>query len=274
MRCKRAVEMSILIWQTAFMCSPSGITQSQEGKLDDGKSEKQESSKNEVDTQAIEQFYEGKLLKGRIELSNSLPKVTKKFMPGHRYPENPSEGLNHADKWYRIPDWIAGRWQSVYENGTPTQPKARFRKGTIRDAEGSLWDIISVPYEGVVEDIPYTIRRLSDYSDQLIDSQGCVQVRTHYLTSGVDERGKIIRTLQEETVATYLPKRDGVVEVIHTGKRFDLNGKYLNDVNSRVLYSRIQQFPFEPKPNKAVQKSFKNYLKSNGLERLIPASLN
>lgn len=273
MRFKRAIDCSLLLGLAVLICCPSGISEALEGKLDEAKSEKQESTKDAVDAQTIQQFYEGKVLKGTIELSDKLPKVPKELMPGNRYPDDPLAGLKRTETWYRIPDWLGGRWKSTDDNGKPSSPEAIFHKGTLRDAEGSLWNLSSVPDYGVVKDIGYSVRRLADYSDGLIDSRGFVQARIHYISSGVDAHGIIYTTRQEEALATYMPKSEGVVEVIHTGKQFDLSGHYMHDIKSRAIYSRIQPFPFEAKPNLAAQNSFKNYLKSIGLERLIPSGL-
>ncbi len=51
-----------------------------------------------------------------------------------------------------------------------------------------------------------------------------------------------------------------------------MSGKFLNVVEDSSIYTRTQPFLAEKKPNDSIEKSFKKFLKSSGLEKLMPVN--
>jgi len=182
--------------------------------------------------------------------------------------------------WYRVPPWMAGDWQ--YEDYTQTfyqdyktgaidsKPALYKAQGTDSwglqlDRLGGVWGNICLPSVSVVTADKEIDKDLHLNDSVIFDSDARVIQRYVYTRTQVDKSNIIRSVYQMECFTTFFPFGPGLIRSEASMKQFDDRGNPVNLAKSWRIGKRIA--PFKPK---AYDPSFGEYLKSEGLDNLVP----
>jgi hypothetical protein len=109
-------------------------------------------------------------LKATINHTEKMPAVDPLLKPGAQFSLSATEE-EPQNFWLRIPDWLAGTWQSdnetrVYNEDfragktdsevVPFKAKSRFTYGQQTDRQGGIWHYLGIPYCSATDFPNYT----------------------------------------------------------------------------------------------------------------------
>jgi hypothetical protein len=187
-----------------------------------------------------------------------------------------------------VPPWLAGKWEAdeqtqtsrlFYKTGiTDNKPYSKqaittVTRGSQRDRLGGLWDCIVLPeFRQVI-----TEKELNNsvFSEQniIFDSDARVIVRYVYTRTNVDKTTNTIRSVdQVEQFTTYCLNGPDRIRIEFSSKTFDHGGNPIDLAKGWMIAHKVNQFMVSnsDRNNQDVRPAFREFLKSSGMENLVP----
>ena len=219
-------------------------------------------------------------------------KVGKRFDP-EKLPVTGSQSV----VWWRIPDWLAGTWQTYGKVKRLSLRDLEHAEQTLgfdaidikypdsevigyqQDRDGFVWTCVPAPYVGRTEQenrINVSIIH-SALPVALSDNEVVIKFLATTLTVDRTKR-KIVAVTQRESLQTYRPIEKGKVLVQASMKFFNEDGiaRYESTVLSQSRQREpYKESPYIPAPGEVptlidMRKSFDNFLHTRQLDALIP----
>jgi hypothetical protein len=229
-----------------------------------------------------------KFLQGGVQHSEQLAPVQSGLKVGTTFDESKLEKIAPARIWYRVPPWMAGRWQ--YDDYTQTYFED-YKKGSIdsqaktsaaqagetwgsqHDRLGGVWDEMILPAtkDTTADKDLYKDAHTDD--SVIFDSDARFIVRLVSTRTRIDKATNTIRDVnQVEQFTTLLPAGPGKIRNDYSFKYFDPRGSKVSLSKGWRIGRKVA--PFAPnnydENNQDVRPAFRDYLKSNGLDNLVP----
>jgi hypothetical protein len=227
------------------------------------------------------------LLQGGVEHTRTLPPVEASLRPGSLFNANAFKATKPANKWYLLPDWIAGTWDIP---GYTQYSIHDYRTGKTND----IWRTVSqysTEQIGMQTDklgqawyfpcVPYVVRHYENdiYHEQVIEQKEVLEVGhnrvvINYLSMDIQvdrSTGRVVRTDRVETLRVFTPQHHNFIRCDASQKTFNEDGKPLT-LERRVHFStRISGFRPQARCNgESLRNMFREYLRENNLNHLIP----
>jgi hypothetical protein len=196
-------------------------------------------------------------------------------------------GTDNSD-WYKIPDWLAGKWSrneetivSTYYYDTQQQNN---EPHTIAETEyadfGSQYDKARnvwhcrLATKGIADCGSYLSVAFIRTQEPLLVSEAKVAIRDLFVELEVNkETGVITKSEQVESITRYVPVQDGVMKTMMSVKIFGEEGSPVRIQKNLAYDKRIAPFaPVDKYKGTDIKQSFVNFLKTNSLVDLIPPS--
>jgi hypothetical protein len=225
-------------------------------------------------------------IEGKIEHQEALPSVDDSLRRGARFNASLSDG-DAQNNWVKVPDWLAGTWSVNEETATLRQnfktgeidrkrqnfsARQEFTYGSQKDRQEGIWHYIGVPYRSKTRLDSY--QEFHDVKEKqfLVANQQMVQFRTLMTVVRVsNSNGRITDTFQQESITSYRPLEDGVMQLTASNKTFDAGGRALYQQDNEARIKRFRHFsPVNRKDGKDLKALFIDYLAANGMSNLIP----
>jgi len=194
-------------------------------------------------------------------------------------------GTDNLD-WYKIPDWLAGKWSrneetiiSTYYYDTQQQNN---EPHTIAETEyadfGSQYDRAHnvwhcrLATKGIADCGSYLSVAFIRTQEPLLVSDAKVAIRDLFVELEVNkETGVITKSEQAESITRYMPVQDGVMKTMMSVKIFGEDGSPVRLQKNLAYDKRMAPFaPLDKYKNTDIKQSFLNFLKTNSLVDLIP----
>jgi len=228
-----------------------------------------------------------KYVQGGVEHSAKLG--TSKYLPGTVWKEGEKDGSKST--WIRIPEWLAGTWFADSETATLRQDlvnnrssaqtpfnfkaKSRFSYGTQRDGRGGIWHYLKLPYTSATdfpEFVEYHQVLSKDFTNQ---SEQAVSFRSMVAAARVQRSSsEIVEAFQQESVTNYEPVQEGVLKMVASTRRYDVNGKPQMQADNEAKIHRVGNFtPIAKEGNIDMQQSLYEFLRLRKMDYLIPVEL-
>jgi len=227
------------------------------------------------------------LLTGRVEHSRILSPLRQELATGHDF--NPAHLLAPGadNRWFPIPDWLAGTWRqerqtAVFQHDIRTgrrsnKPetviaRAQERWGEQEDRQGRIWQFV---HTGQLTHV--VGEKLINYGfvravEPLTVSQRQVDVRVELQSFLVEKAGgKILASRQAEEIVSYRPRAHGLIRVSGTRRLFDQAGR--PESTSRIVYlaRRVKEFArVDTMAGRSLKEMFARFLKQTGRSALVP----
>lgn len=198
-----------------------------------------------------------------------------------------SSGQGQLNDWFPVPDWLAGTWQAgsqtvleAYDHvqGTktidsPTQVETARRStiGMQQDGLGRVWYCAATPYERTVETTAFVEHQLMEKISLLSSSPNEITVDClATVTRSAREFGATNKTFKEETITTYRPVGDGLVQASFIINDFDMDGHPLISSRAIATTSRIEPFrEIDADERGDLRLKFHQFMQSHGLGYLV-----
>jgi len=225
-------------------------------------------------------------IEGKIEHQEALPQVESAVRKGAKYRSALSD-FQANNNWVQLPAWIAGTWivreetavlRQDFKNGQIDRHPTRFATsqefsyGCQRDRQGGIWHYIGVPYTSKT--------RMADYEEIhevkekkfLVATADLVQFRSVVTVVRVgNDSGRVADSFQQESITTYKPYEDGLIELSASTKTFDAGGRAVFQQDNQAKIRRARRFsPQDHKEGKDLKELFIQYLTAQGLTNLLP----
>ena len=227
-------------------------------------------------------------LRGGVVHSEQMAPVQPGLKVGDTFDESKLDKGSATRSWYRVPPWLAGKWQcdeqtqtlrqdyktgAVNSNLVRLQVRSDVTYGIQRDRLGGLWDFIDMPQMREVSSEKEVDKDLHTDDSVIFDSDARVIIRFVCTRTAVDNTTNTIRgVFQFEQFSTYFPYGPDATRIEASMKFFDQGGKPTSLLKAWKIGHRIA--PVELKNfdrfNQDVRPSFREYLMSNGMENLVP----
>ena len=228
-----------------------------------------------------------KVIEGLFEHSQNLPPIGIQ-KPGTTFDESKMPVTDSKNRWYKIPQWLAGSWQSKqqslryqYDYRTRrefsgknwlTYYQANEEFGKQMDKQGNVWDMPVVPLVKTAVD-----KETTSYHDildvQYIEvSEDSVALRVRSLVTLVSRAtGAVVDSYQQESISVRLPESNGLLRVIDSIKVFDAQGQPIRKSRVEAVAHRTKPFqPIDTKAGQDLRKLFAEFLQAQGQASLIP----
>jgi len=220
-------------------------------------------------------------LRGSVEHSEQLTPVQSGLKVGDTFDQSKLEKGAATKNWYKVPPWLAGTWEHDdqtqtsyldYKTGVGDSKTFSFQShstdgfGYQRDRLGGIWDSISVPYfaESVTDKELHTSLHTDD--SVIFDSDDRVIMRFICTRTTVDKATNTISSVnQTESFNSYVPYGPNMVRTEYSIKYFDQRGNPIDLSKGWSIERRVALFKLS-----SYDPSFGEYLKTNGMENLVP----
>jgi hypothetical protein len=219
-----------------------------------------------------------------VEHSEQLTPVQPGLKVGATFDEANLEKGTATRSWYRVPPWLAGKWQSDeqtqmsnydYTTGVTTSQKApaaghsSVTYGSQRDRAGGIWDFIDMPRLAEVTSDRAIYKDLHTNDSVVFDADARVVMSFVCTRTSVDKAtNTIVSVYQYEQFNAYTPNAQDTIRVDASKKSFDQGGKATNLSKAWMLSRKVA--PFSLNNRQDVRPSFREFLKSQGLDNLVP----
>jgi hypothetical protein len=222
-----------------------------------------------------------KFLQGGVEHAEQLQSAINSLKVGTQYDEAKFAKLTPIRIWYRVPPWMAGKWQYDEETQTFYQDYATGASdeqtyhsqahntssfANQRDRLGGLWDYIDAPYVSETTTDKVINKDLHTDESIIFDSDAKLIMRSVVTRTSLDKTTKIIsKVYRMEQFTTYFPYGPNAVRAEYSFKTLDQGGKPINLTKTWAIGRKLA-----PSTVGNSDPSFAAYLKSQGLENLVP----
>jgi hypothetical protein len=219
-------------------------------------------------------------LQGGVEHSDRMAPVQPALRVGITYDESKVEKPNPTKIWYRVPPWLAGKWQRDESNqvsrldcrtGINDARASAFRShgttawGSQRDRLSGIWDYVSLPYTTEVTSDTERDKDFCTDESIIFDSDARVILRSVYTRTALDKTNIIRSVSQMEEIDTYLPCGPGMFRQEYSMKQFDDRGNPVCLTKGWSVYKKNAS----PVLN-GNDPSFRQYLMTTGMANLVP----
>lgn len=228
------------------------------------------------------------MLQGGVEHAEQLPPVQSRLGVGTTYDESKLEKPVPVKIWYRVPLWMAGKWQfdeehifseqdlrtgRVYPGGNVERRHAEETWGCQQDRFGGIWDFISVPLLTEVKSDKEIWKDMHTNDSVMTDTENDVVMRWVYTRRVVSRAtGKISGIEQAEQLSRFLPYGPDLIRTLYSVKFFDQKGRPTSLLKTWKIGRRVGAFKpwnIDEKGND-IRAMFRQYLISQGLQQLVP----
>lgn len=229
-------------------------------------------------------------LQGFAEHSERLPSLAPQLQAGALFNAGTLNQAIPNNDWYWIPSWFAGQkhvetetvlqdynfrtGQSININRVITN-RQDLTIGFQQDRNGQIWEYKRAPYNTAVESDTFYTAMMVRNRDPLKVTQEMVVLRLLQTSVDVDKRSnRILKTLQEEQINTYLPVSPGLMSMQSSIKSFSADGSpLLQESSLRYVSTKAPFAPINYYQGQDMRALFQNYLLSHGLANLLPDDL-
>jgi hypothetical protein len=229
-------------------------------------------------------------LEGYVSQLSTPQQISARLKEGSVYAPADLSNVAGLDEWYRIPNWLAGKWRqetltttSEYDcvtkkrTDTPLSISAltEDREGWQSDSRGDKWNYQHTPFVSNCDSascrqifFTYSVKPLEVNENRVVK----IFKGTGVL---VDKTTNIIKQVTSaECIESYVPIDDSTMICRSCITEFDISGKPLNQRMTYSIYNKIAAFkPSSSDKGRDVKLSFCNYLQAHGLTHLIPNQL-
>jgi hypothetical protein len=229
------------------------------------------------------------VLKGGVEHSDSLKPIESSLAPGQVYDPNnlPMVGAVETNRWYRIPDWLAGTWHKesqtdyfrydyatrVTDTTTRTAPaRSDGRWGTQMDEKGAVWQYDPTPFTAKVDSGDEYVVQLVRVSEP-VEATDKVFVRRSVDTQiRIEKATNRIKSVESgEQITQYVPEGEQLVKRETSAKVFDDDGRPVLLGKSFAYENRIAPFQAQDTyQGKDMRVLFKKFLQSQNETAFLP----
>lgn len=230
-------------------------------------------------------FAQAKVLMGEIDHSDTLQPLDPSLTVGEIFSPSklPTIDAAPANKWYRIPAWLAGTWHkdsqtdfyrynfktNATDTTTRTEPaKATGTWGTQQDDKGTIWQFDPAPFTATVDsgdDFVVQMVRTSEPVDvtdrKFVRRSIDTQIR-------VSKANGVIKSVESgEQITTYRPEGEGLIKRETSAKVFNPEGQPILLGKSFAYENRVNSFsPQDTYKGKDMKKLFQEFLKTTDSE--------
>jgi len=225
-------------------------------------------------------------IEGGVEHVERMPSVAPELRAGADFHEDKLTN-GASNRWLKVPNWLAGTWlvktetavfQKDYKTGrssnSQTTYKARheFTYGYQKDLQGDIWHYIGVPYTSKTSLSEYDEFHKVSLKDFQTVTGNEVRFRTLMTVIRVNRSSDtIITSFQQESITSYRPVEDGVIELTSSTKSFDAAGNPRHETCNTATIKRVKPYiAVNEKDGKDLAALFKDFLVSRGLTNLLP----
>lgn len=225
-------------------------------------------------------------LEGGIEHIDILPSLDENLRKGRHFSASALEQTGEpANEWVKLPAWMCGTWRidrettvhrkdfktnEVNNKPMPFQARQVFAYGMQKDREGNVWHYIGVPYNSSSKLTLFAEHHL--VSEKRFDRSDAQMVRFRSVMKVVRVSfSNISKSYQQESITSYTPKTDNLIDLSASSKIFDDDGQPKSQADNVAEVRRLKPF-VEIKEYKGqdMRKLFREFLTSNGLTNLLP----
>jgi hypothetical protein len=207
-----------------------------------------------------------RLLEGKIEHAEALPPVEEDFSVGKTFDPNLyAQKPQRAYHFYRIPAWLAGKWQITE---TIQTAKLDIKRGKIDrhrkasafqttdtfgdtiDGNGRIWQFDRTPFSYRTDHGDTILFTRTKSSEPTETAPYQVTLNTLMENVKVDKAtGKIVAAWESENLQTYTPKGESEIRVETSQKDFNARGEATQLIEGYALEERLEEFRSSPDPN-------------------------
>jgi hypothetical protein len=226
-------------------------------------------------------------LEGSVEHSEQLKAAPQLLKPGIKFDEAMLGADYEESSWRRIPKGLAGTWhretkvwtkfEDYVDNRSANvhvekQSRSTFTRGYQVDKNGDVWDCPSVRPKIKTEAADLIIYGQVTDREVLALSQDSMTVRGRHTEVQVSKNTEKIRNvIQVEAITKLVAESPEVVHATSSSKIFSASGSPLQLEESYADESRVEPFkPIDNLDGVDLRNSFISFLKTNGLNQLIP----
>lgn len=229
-----------------------------------------------------------KVIEGMSDHSSGLPPLDAQYRPGARFDDLTPAKVSPPNKWYQIPDWLAGTWQSkqhslIYQFNYKTQKeweaKNRFsyylaeeRFGKQKDKEGGIWDLPLAPLVNKALSKDWVSYHHITKIEYLYVGEDGIVMRIRSVVTLVSRVGsEIASAYQQESISTRLPAGENLLRVRDSIKVYDVEGRPVRRSKVEAIATRVAPFEALNERNGLdLKEMFFEFLKSEHKDSLIP----
>jgi hypothetical protein len=227
-------------------------------------------------------------LQGSIQHSEAVAPLPLEYAPGAKLDEQSLPKLTPENRWYPIPNWIAGTWQ--YKTETVTYLRAFDKKkypqtpftlhnefqrtyGYQKDRTGQIWDYLKAPYRYQAKLDGGLIGYVTDGTVDISKATNEEVVRKVFGNGAVvdPESQQIVLTNQKECFTRYTPFSDDAIRLEGSTKVFAMDGSPQVLKFSDMLGMRVKPFEVvDQLDGQNLRQMFGDFLRANGKADLAP----
>ncbi len=202
-----------------------------------------------------------KIIEGMSDHSSGLPPLDAQYRPGARFEDLSPAQVKPPNKWYQMPNWAAGVWQSkqhslIYQFNYKTkkewEAKNRFsyylaeeRFGKQKDNQGGIWDLPLAPLVNKALSKDWVSYHHITNIEYLYVGEDGIVMRIRSVVTLVSRVGsEIVSAYQQESISTRLPAGENLMRVRDSIKVYDVEGHALRRSKVEAIATRVG--PFEP----------------------------
>lgn len=220
------------------------------------------------------------MLQAQVEHSERLAPVGDALAPGQPFDLNkltPLQDSTKANRWYRVPQWLVGRWhkdsQTDYyrydfatqktDTTTSVQPaRSDGVWGTQVDDSGQVWQFDVAPFVTRVDAGEEVVVQVVRSSEPVEDTPTHFVRRSIDTQFRVDKASNVIKSVESgEQLTAYIPESDGLLKRESSSKVFDRYGAPLVLGKSFSYETRIGPFvPQDTYEGKDLRALFKQFI--------------
>lgn len=230
----------------------------------------------------VSPMAQAKVLQGEVDHSETLQPLDPSLSVGEIFAPSklPVVENQSPNKWYRIPDWLAGTWhkdsQTDYyrynykTNATDTttrteEAKATGTWGTQQDPKGIVWQFDPAPFTATVDSGDDFVVQMVRVSEPIQVTDRKFVRRSIDTQVRVSKTNGVIKSVESgEQITTYRPENDGLIKRETSAKVFDKDGQPVLLGKSFAYENRVA--PFAPQDNykgKDMKKLFQDFLSTD-----------
>ena len=244
------------------------------------------------DKTAVVAPVEKPLLTGNVKHSESLPAIADELRPGKAYSDNlliPPDA-KFQGQWLYVPAWYAGTrhseetmilYRENFVTGEISSPMMRQGNrqddtvGCQKDRNGGIWDFKEIPRIQHVESDRVNAVLYIKKVTPLFGTEDKIVIRYDEISIELNKRtNKIVSVVQQEQINTVTSPSPGVLRADCSVKAFDEAG-IPQRLEQSVIIEKIIR-PYEQKDSykgQDIRPSFRDFLISHGLDKLVPLDL-
>ncbi len=220
------------------------------------------------------------VLRGRVEHANHVDGLSENLQAGAKFNSSSLSQGTYASKWFKIPDWFAGTFQSLessidyvkdYATGRSFAPGKKLASSAVelhghqKDKNGEIWHFYVESGSSKSEQSrQLTLNKIDWYGPELVDPKKVI-MRILATSLIVDKRsGLIVDSFRREDIKTYQAGENGAINVTYSSKSFDSKGRPRDLQTGTSVYRKIADFsPIDRDTSHDYAALFQDFLKSS-----------